>query len=89
MNLVISDSLTMTSLEMVEFLNSQRGPDESELRHDNFMAKVPQVIGSERALKFQGTYEFLWRCIQNWGHLFRSAQSALLSATLKSLWSRK
>ena len=57
MNLVIRDSLTMTSLEMVEFLNSQRGPDESELRHDNFMSKVPQVIGNERALKFRATYE--------------------------------
>ena len=57
MNLVISDSLTMTSLEMVEFLNSQRGPGESALRHDHFMAKVRKVLGNERALKFQATYE--------------------------------
>lgn len=48
--------VTMTSMELVEFINSQRGPDESELRHDNFMAKVPKVLGKEAALNFQGSY---------------------------------
>jgi hypothetical protein len=44
--------ITMTSLELVDFINSQRG--EAELRHDNFMAKVPKVLGKD-APKFLGT----------------------------------
>lgn len=47
---------TMTSLELVEFINSQRGPGEAELRHDHFMAKVPKVLGEERAPKFRDTF---------------------------------
>lgn len=31
-------------------------PVESELRHDNFLAKVPKVLGEIDALKFQGIY---------------------------------
>ncbi len=46
---------TMTSLELVEFINSQRDENEAELRHDHFMAKVPKVIG-EGAPKFRDTY---------------------------------
>jgi hypothetical protein len=46
--------VTMTSLELVDFINSQRGPGEAELRHDHFMAKVPRVIGGA-APKFLGT----------------------------------
>lgn len=49
-----SDAVTMTSLELVEFINSQREESESELRHDNFMAKVPKVLG-KAAPKFLGT----------------------------------
>lgn len=45
---------TMSSLEMVEFINSQRGEGEVELRHDHFMAKVPKVLG-DAAPKFSGT----------------------------------
>lgn len=45
---------TMTSLELVEFINSERRADEAELRHDHFMAKVPKVLG-EAAPKFLGT----------------------------------
>lgn len=44
---------TLTSLELVEFINSQRTPGESELRHDHFMAKVPKVLGDEHAPKFR------------------------------------
>jgi len=41
-----SDSpVTMTSLELVEFINSQREADEPELTHANFLAKVPKVLG--------------------------------------------
>ena len=44
----------MSSLELVEFINSQRKEGEVELRHDNFMAKVPKVLGEEAAPKFLG-----------------------------------
>jgi hypothetical protein len=46
--------VTMTSLELVDYINSQRGEGEVELRHDHFMAKVPKVLG-EAAPKFLGT----------------------------------
>ena len=48
-------TVTMTSLELVDFINSQRGKGEAELRHDNFMAKVPKVLGADHAPKFLGT----------------------------------
>lgn len=38
-------AITMTSLELVDFINSQRGEGEAELRHRDFTAKVPKVIG--------------------------------------------
>jgi hypothetical protein len=47
----------MSSLELVEFINSQRGPDEAELRHNNFMAKVPKVLGADAA-KFLATQKY-------------------------------
>lgn len=37
--------VTMTSLELVDFINEQRAPDEPELTHANFLAKVPKVLG--------------------------------------------
>lgn len=49
-----AEAVTMTSLELVEFINSQRAEGESDLRHDHFMAKVPKVLG-EAAPKFLGT----------------------------------
>ena len=55
--LVEGGTITMSSLEMVEFINAQRKEGEAELRHDNFLAKVHQVLGSEVALKFQGYYK--------------------------------
>jgi hypothetical protein len=45
--------VTMTSLELVDFINSQRKEGEAELRHDNFMAKVPTVLGDGVSLKFR------------------------------------
>jgi hypothetical protein len=42
----------MSSLEMVEFINSQRKQGEAELLHKNFTAKVPQVLGKEASAKF-------------------------------------
>ena len=39
------EAVTMTSLEMVEYINSQRGEGEAVLRHRDFMVKVPKVLG--------------------------------------------
>lgn len=54
-NLAIATSaqtITMTSLELVEYINSQRGPDEAELQHKHFLEKVPKVLGEETSAKF-------------------------------------
>jgi hypothetical protein len=45
----------MTSLELVDFINSTRKDGEAPLRHDHFMAKVPKVLG-EGVPKFRDTY---------------------------------
>ena len=37
--------VTMTSLELVDFINGQREGDAPELTHANFLAKVPKVLG--------------------------------------------
>lgn len=56
MQLTIGE-VTMTSLELVQFINNQREAGEPELTHANFMAKVPKVLGGERGLiHFQDTY---------------------------------
>lgn len=49
------EPITMTSLELVDFINEQRAPGEPELRHDHFMTKVPKVLGENYAPKFLGT----------------------------------
>jgi phage antirepressor YoqD-like protein len=56
--LTINAAITMTSLDLVEYINSQRGEGDAELRHDHFMAKVPKVLG-EAAPKFSGTAFYL------------------------------
>lgn len=62
------DAVTMTSLELVDFINNHRAKqaeaagkpfpcdDFPALRHDNFMAKVPEVLGRGSVLKFKDTY---------------------------------
>lgn len=45
---------TMSSLDMVTFINSTRKQGEPVLRHDHFMAKVPNVL--KDAPKFRGIY---------------------------------
>ncbi len=52
----ITSSITMSSLELVDFIDEQRAAGEPVLRHDNFMVKVPQVLGERGALKFKDTY---------------------------------
>jgi len=46
-NVILANSAvaTMTSLEMVDFINSHRRAGEPELTHANFLAKVPKVLG--------------------------------------------
>lgn len=51
--------VTMTSLELVNYINGQRGLDESELRHDHFMTKVPHVLGGAVAPNFRAYYKGL------------------------------
>lgn len=53
------ETITMTSLELVDFINSQRGEGEAELRHDHFMSKVPKVLGEEAAPKLLGTASYV------------------------------
>lgn len=55
--LTTNTAVTMTSLELVDYINSQRGDGESELRHDHFMAKVPKVLGEIAAPNFRGSYK--------------------------------
>ena len=55
--LTTNTTVTMTSLELVDYINSQRGDGESELRHDHFMAKVPKVLGEIAAPNFRGSYK--------------------------------
>ena len=59
---------TMSSLEMVDYINTERQVKAEEegmsfpckkyrkLRHDSFMAKVPKVLGETQSPKFFGDY---------------------------------
>lgn len=49
------DSVTMTSLELVQFINNQRDEGEPILAHSDFLKKVPQVLG-EDAGNFSSIY---------------------------------
>lgn len=51
-----AEAVTMTSLEIVEFINSQRKEGEAVIRHDHFMAKVPKVLGETDAPNFRDIY---------------------------------
>lgn len=68
-NIIIGNAaVTMTSLELVDFINQHRKeaakregkpfPSDgyAELRHDHFMAKVPDVLGEKDAPKFRDIY---------------------------------
>lgn len=50
------EAVTMTSLELVEFINSQRGEGEAILAHSDFLKKVPQVLGDGVAGNFSSYY---------------------------------
>lgn len=51
------EPITMTSLELVQFINNQREVGDAELRHDDFMRKVPKVLGEGGARNFADTYQ--------------------------------
>lgn len=53
--LTTTPAVTMTSLELVEYINSHRGTEESILRHSDFLEKVKKVL-SEGERKFSSTY---------------------------------
>ncbi len=56
LNEITNNTITMTSLELVELINSQRKEGEGLLTHDNFMAKVPKVLGDGGVLQLKDTY---------------------------------
>lgn len=53
-----TDQVTMVSLELVDYINDSRKFDEKpvQLRHADFMAKVPKVLGWELSEKFRSVY---------------------------------
>lgn len=59
-NTTNNTTITMTSLEIVDFINNHRkaNGNNTELRHDHFMTKVPEVLGEMNAPKFSGTQSY-------------------------------
>ena len=55
MNATQTQTVTMTSLELVEFINSQRKEGDAILTHADFLKKVPKVLGGGEG-KFSDTY---------------------------------
>lgn len=53
--MLVPNVVTMSSLEMVEFINSTRKEGEAELRHSDFLVKVPKVLGGGER-NFSSTY---------------------------------
>jgi hypothetical protein len=49
----------MSSLDMVAYINATRQSGKTELRHDHFMAKVPNVLGYSLSPKFLGSNKFI------------------------------
>lgn len=52
-----SFAITMTSLELVDFINSKRKEDDALVRHADFMTKVSKVLGFEYSENFRSTYK--------------------------------
>ena len=53
-----SGALTMSSIELVDFINGERPARHSPLRHDHFMVKVPRVLG-EAAPQYLGARDYV------------------------------
>jgi hypothetical protein len=52
----VSRTVSMSSLELVQFINSKRKTDEPVLTHKNFIAKVPRVLGADQSAKYSADY---------------------------------
>lgn len=52
----VSRTVSMSSLELVDFINSKREQGQPVLTHKNLMAKVPRVLGAEQSAKFSADY---------------------------------
>ncbi len=52
----VSRTVSMSSLELVDFINSKRATDEAVLQHKDFLAKVPRVLGKTQSAKFSADY---------------------------------
>lgn len=46
----------MSSLELVDFINSKREKGQPTLTHKNLIAKVPRVLGADQSAKFSADY---------------------------------
>ena len=55
-NLNDNNTITMTSLELVDFINARRENGEATLAHSDFLKKVPLVLGPEVAGNFSCYY---------------------------------
>jgi phage antirepressor YoqD-like protein len=56
MSSLVLMQVTMTSLELVEFINSQRKNNEALVRHADFLVKVPKVLGEDTNEIFRSSY---------------------------------
>lgn len=52
----VARGVSMSSLELVEFINSKRKDGEPRLTHKNLIAKVPRVLGTDQSAKFSADY---------------------------------
>jgi hypothetical protein len=53
LNIVETDGVpTMSSLQMVDYINASRTPGQAELLHKTFLAKVPTVLGYKASAEF-------------------------------------
>ncbi|MBV4553082.1 Rha family transcriptional regulator [Pseudomonas sp. SWRI102] len=52
----VSRTVSMSSIELVEFINSKREQGQPVLTHKNLMAKVPRVLGADQSAKFSADY---------------------------------
>ncbi|MGY4489874.1 hypothetical protein [Pseudomonas sp. TE3610] len=49
---ITEDTVTMTSLELVEMINATREPGKAALAHKHLLAKIPKVLGEGTSAEF-------------------------------------
>jgi hypothetical protein len=52
----VARGVSMSSLELVDFINSKREKSQPTLTHKNLIAKVPRVLGADQSAKFSADY---------------------------------